>query len=58
MVMFSCLNQSVGHNCMVSFDAAIDATIVRSFGLHETKANACDGQREDLRITKVFLRSN
>jgi hypothetical protein len=42
---------------VITVDAAIDAAIVRTFGLQETKANTSDGQREDLRIAKVFVRS-
>jgi hypothetical protein len=34
--------------------AAIDAAIVRTFGLQETKANACDGQREFTNSKGIF----
>jgi hypothetical protein len=56
MIVKTIVDSFTGHISDIN-DAAIDATIVRSFGLQETKANACDGQREDLRITEVFLRS-
>jgi hypothetical protein len=40
---------------VITVDAAIDAAIVRTFGLQETKANTSDGQREDVCFWKSQL---